>query len=107
MKRGDLVTVTRKGARDKAVPAVVIQSGLFEEHPSIVIAPITTELRDTPLFRLTIRPDAGNGLEHPSQIMVDKIQSVSRERIGPVFGRVGDDTLLQVNRALAVFLGLA
>jgi mRNA interferase MazF len=59
------------------------------------------------LFCLALVPDGGNGLHRPLQVMIDKPQSVQRQRLGPVFGRVDDETMLAVNRALAVFLGLA
>ena len=107
MRRGDLVTIALQGDYGKPRPALVIQSDLFAEHPSIVIAPVTSALRDTPLFRITLAPTVGNGLNKPSQVMVDKVQTVAREKLGPVFGRLEDDTLLSVNRALAVFLGFA
>lgn len=72
-----------------------------------MILPVTSELRDTPLFRIMIEPSAENGLKMPSQIMVDKPQSVPSEKIGPAFGQVEQGTLVEVNRALAVFLGIA
>ncbi len=107
MKRGDLVTIALQGDLGKPRPALIVQSELFAEHPSVVILPVTSELRDTPLFRITIEPSAENGLKMPSQIMVDKPQSVSAEKIGPAFGQVEQGTLVEVNRALAVFLGIA
>jgi mRNA interferase MazF len=107
MKRGDLVTIALQGDLGKPRPALIVQSELFAEHPSVVILPVTSELRDTPLFRITIEPNAENGLKVPSQIMVDKPQSVPAEKIGPSFGQVEQGTLVEVNRALAVFLGIA
>lgn len=107
MRRGDLVTVALQGDLGKPRPALVIQSDLFNEHPSITILPVTSELRDAPLFRIAVIPDELNGLSKPSQVMVDKPQSVSREKIGAVIGRLDGGTLLAVNRALAVFLGFA
>ena len=107
MKRGDLVTVALPGDYGKPRPALVIQSDLFDEHPSITILPVTSELREAPLFRVAIAPSGGNGLRKPSQIMVDKAQTVARSRIGRTIGRVDDGMLLAVNRALAVFLGVA
>lgn len=98
MKRGDL---------GKPRPALVIQSDLFDAHPSVTILPVTGDLRATPLFRITVNPTEGNGLNKPSQVMVDKPQSVSREKIGAVLGHLDDAAMLAVNRALAVFLGLA
>jgi mRNA interferase MazF len=107
MKRGDLVTIALQGSYGKPRPALVIQSDLFDEHPSVTILPVTSELRKTPLFRVTIEPDAENGLQKPSQVMVDKAQTIPREKIGSTFGRLRDENMLAVNRALAVFMGFA
>jgi len=107
MRRGDLVTVALQGDLGKPRPAVVIQSDLFDVHPSVAILPVTTELRDAPLFRILVNPSELNGLNKPSQVMVDKPQSIARDKIGAVFGRLNDETMLAVNRALAVFLGFA
>jgi len=107
MRRGDLVTVVLQSAYGKPRPALVIQSDLFAQHPSVTILPVTGELRETPLFRVSVMPSTDNGLRKPSQVMVDKAQSVPREKIGEVFGHLDDEALLAVNRALAVFLGFA
>ena len=56
MKRGDLVTVSLPGAYGKPRPALIIQSNLFDDHPSVTVLPITSELRETPLFRITLEP---------------------------------------------------
>ena len=106
MKRGDLVTIALQGDYGKPRPALVVQSDLFSEHPSVVILPVTSELRDTPLFRVTIAPNEVNGLSRPSDVMVDKVQTVARDKIGPVFGRLSQEELLSVNRMLAVFIGV-
>jgi len=107
VRRGDLVTVALQGDLGKARAALVIQSDLFDAHPSVTILPVTSELREAPLFRIPIDPNESNGLAKPSQVIVDKPQSISREKIGKVIGRLDDETLLAVNRALAVFLGFA
>lgn len=107
MNRGDLVTVSLSGDYGKPRPALVIQSDLFDEHPSVSILPITSELRDTPLFRITIKPSKENGLQKISQVMIDKTHTVSRQKIGKSFGKLNDHELLEINRALALFLGFA
>jgi mRNA interferase MazF len=109
MRRGDLVTVALQGGLGKPRPALIIQSDLFDAHPSVIILPLISELRDTPLFRILVNPDELNGLRKPSQIqiMVDKPQSISRANVGAVFGYLNDETMLAVNRALAVFLVFA
>ncbi|OAI22506.1 type II toxin-antitoxin system PemK/MazF family toxin [Methylomonas koyamae] len=107
MRRGDLVTVALQGDLGKPRPALLIQSDLFDAHPSVTILPVTGELRDAPLFRIPLAANEQTGLSKPSQVMVDKPQSVSRSKIGAVIGHLDDETLLAVNRALAVFLGFA
>lgn len=107
MRRGDLVTVAAPGDYGKPRPALVIQSDLFEELPSVTLCLVTSELRDAPIFRITVDPSAGNGLRRVSQIQVDKVLTVARERIGGMIGRMDDATMLKVNRSLAVFLGIA
>ena len=102
MRRGDLVTIALQGDYGKPRPALVIQSDLFDEHPSVTILPVTGELRDTPLFRITVKPSDKNGLSKPSQVMVDKAQTVPLEKIGKHLD--GSTTMpCSINRALAVF----
>lgn len=106
MKRGDLVTIALQGDYGKPRPALIVQSDLFDEHPSVTILPVTSELRETPLFRIRVAPNAVNGLQKTSDIMVDKAQSVPRERIGDAFGHLSAEQMLEVSRSLAVFLGV-
>jgi mRNA interferase MazF len=105
MKRGDIVTVALPGDYGKPRPALVIQSDVFESEASLTVLPITTYLRDAPLVRIAIGPEAG--LERPSQIQIDKIQTARVGRLGRIIGHADDATLRAVNRALIVFLGLA
>ena len=82
MRRGDIVTIALPGAYGKPRPALVIQSDFFAEHPSITVLPITSELRETPLFRIGIGPNAVNGLRVESQIMVDKAHTLPAKKSG-------------------------
>jgi mRNA interferase MazF len=107
MRRGDVVTVAAPGDYGKPRPALVVQSDLFEELPSVTLCLVTSELRDAPIFRITVDPSPENGLRRISQVQVDKILTVARERIGGTIGRLDDETMLKVNRSLAVFIGIA
>lgn len=107
MRRGDFVTVAAPGDYGKPRPALVIQSDLFDELPSVALCLVTSELRNAPIFRITVDPGPDNGLQAISQIQIDKILSVPRERVGGVIGRLDDATMLKVNRSLAVFAGIA
>jgi len=107
MKRGQLVTIAVSGDYGKPRPALIVQSDLFDAHPSITVLPVTSELRDAPLFRIAVEPTGDNGLRKRSQVMVDKPQTVARTRVGKTIGTLDEATMLAVNRALAVFLGFA
>lgn len=107
MRRGDLVTVAVPGDYGKPRPALVVQSDLFNEVPSVTLCLVTSTLRETPLFRITVDPSPDNGLQRISQIQVDKVTTVARERIGRVIGHLDDATMLKINRSLAVFIGIA
>lgn len=107
MRRGDIVLIALPGAYGKPRPALVIQSDLFEAHPSVTVLPITSDLRDAPLFRTGLEPTPENGLRVASQIMVDKAHTLPRDKIGATVGRATDADMLRVTRALALFLGFA
>ncbi len=108
MKRGNLVTIAMQGDFGKPRPALVIQSSIFNEtHATTTILLLSSELIDAPLFRLDVSPNTQNGLTKPCQIQVDKIMSIRSEKIGKKIGELDDANLLRVNRALAVWLGLA
>ncbi|WP_301103434.1 type II toxin-antitoxin system PemK/MazF family toxin [Propionivibrio sp.] len=107
MKRGDLVTIALQGDYGKPWPALIMQSDFFDAHPSVTILPVSSDLRDMPLFRVTVKPNLTNALRKPSQVMVDKSMTVAREKIGDSFGRLDAGQMLEVERCLAVFLGIA
>jgi len=69
---------------------------------SVTSCPFTTDQAEAPLFRLLIEPDAVNGLDAPSRIMVDKITTVRRSRLGLKSGVLDDANVLRLNRALVV-----
>ena len=105
--RGDLVTIAVKGEFGKPRPALVIQADHFDQHASLTVLPVTSSVVDAPLLRITVMPNAENGLQKPSQVMVDKAVTVRRHRVGHAFGRIDADTMVAVERCLAVFLGIA
>lgn len=107
MKRGDLVSIALQGDYGKPRPALVIQSDFFDVHPSVTVLPVTGDLRETPLFRVTVEPNDTNALRKTSQVMVDKCMTVPREKVGDIFGSLDAGHLLEVERCLAVFLGIA
>lgn len=107
MMRGDLVTIALQGDFGKPRPALVIQADQFSEHSSISVLPVTSTLVAAPLLRITVQPTAENGLQKISQVMLDKTTTVKRDKIGQAFGRIDVDTMVEVERCLAVFLGIA
>lgn len=107
MKRGDFVTIAMQGDFGKPRPALVIQADPFQEHITVTVLLVTSALVAAPLLRITVQPSAKNGLRKPSQVMVDKAVTVKRDKVGQSFGRIDEDKMVEVERCLAVFLGIA
>ena len=108
MKRGEIWTVA--GGPDyagKPRPAVILQDDAFDATASITICPFTTHAVDAPLMRFPIDASERNGLRAASHLMIDKITTVSRKKLESRVGRLSDEDLVRVNRAVIVFLGLA
>lgn len=108
MKRGEIWTVA--GAKDyagKPRPVVILQDDRFDATASITICAFTTDPTDAPLFRLPVVPSEGNGLRVPCRLMVDKITTVPKTKIGRHIGRLTDEDIIRVNRAVLLFLGMA
>jgi mRNA interferase MazF len=106
VNRGDLITVALVGDYGKPRPALVVQSAAFQELDSVTVLPLSSDLRDWPLFRIMMEPKSSNGLQRRSQIMVDKAATVPRAKIGQHIGRADTGTMRAVDTALAGFLGL-
>ena len=107
MTRGEIWTVSGSGYAGKPRPAVLVQDNSFDGTNSVTICVFTTDPTEAPIFRLLVEPDPQNGLHAPSRIMVDKVTMVPRARLRDRVGRLGDEDIARLNRALMVFLGLA
>lgn len=108
MKRGEVWTIAGgPGYAGKPRSAVVLQDDRFDSTNSITVCAFTTDPTDAPLFRLPIAPSERNGLRVACKLMVDKITTVPRMRLGDRIGRLADEDLVRLNRAILVFLGMA
>jgi mRNA interferase MazF len=108
VRRAEIWTVA--GGKDyagKPRPAVILQDDRFDATDSITICAFTTDPTEAPLFRLSVEPNGRNGLRSPCRLMVDKIATVPKTKVGTLAGRLDDDDMVRLNRAILVFLGLA
>jgi len=106
--RGEIWTVAGGGAyAGKPRPAVIVQSDAFDATGSVSLCFFTTDPTDAPLFRIPVDPTEENGLASASRLMVDKITTIPKDRLGARVGRLGDEDRVRLNRAMTVFLGLA
>src|SRR6185312_12888038 len=104
---GEIWSVSGGVYANKPRPALILQSDQFSETNSITVAPFTTDPTEAPLFRLPIAADPENGLRSPCSIMIDNVTTVPRINVGSRIGRLSDDDVVRVNRAIIVFLGMA
>ncbi|HEY7297755.1 MAG TPA: type II toxin-antitoxin system PemK/MazF family toxin [Xanthobacteraceae bacterium] len=108
MKRGEIWTVAGgPNYASKPRPVVILQDDRFDDTDSLTVCPFTTDPTDAPLFRLPIEPTETNGLRARSRLMADKINTVPKTKVGSRIGRLADQDIVRLNRAVLVFLGLA
>lgn len=108
MKRGEVWTVAGGGDyAGKPRPVVIVQDDSFDATDSITICAFTTDETEAPLFRLAVEPDERNGLRSLCRVMVDKITTVRKSKLGSRLGRLADEDMVRLNQAILVFLGLA
>jgi mRNA interferase MazF len=107
VRRGEIWTVSGGGYAGRPRPAVILQDDRFDATASVTICAFTSDPTDAPLFRLAIEPGESNGLRSPSRLMVDKLTTVAKDKLGERIGRLDDDDMVRLNRAILVFLGMA
>ncbi len=108
MRRGEVWAVS--GGDDyagKPRPAVIVQDDSFDATDSITMCAFTTDPTDAPLFRLVVEPNERNGLRSACRLMVDKITTVPKTKLGAQVGRLDDEDMVRLNQAMTVFLGMA
>ena len=108
MRRGEIWTAAAgSGYVGKPRPVVIIQDDRFDATASVTVCAFTTDPTDAPLLRLLVQPDEVNGLRDRSSLTIDKITTVRRSKLGERLGRLGDDDMVRLGRAVMVFFGLA
>ncbi|MDT5052944.1 MAG: mRNA interferase MazF [Mycobacterium sp.] len=108
MRRGDIYIAAARGAYSgKPPPVVVIQDDRFDATASVTVVQFTTSEVEAPLLRIPVQPSETTGLTQTSRLMVDKVATVPRTNLTNPVGRLSDQVLIRLNRALLVFLGLA
>jgi len=107
VRRGEIWTVAGSGDyAGKPRPVVIVQDDRFDMTTSVTVCSLTTDATDAPLFRLPVEPGEANGLRSECRLMVDKITTVPKSKIGARIGRLADKDIVRLNRAVLVFLGI-
>ena len=107
MQRGDIVVCVSNSDYGKPRPAVIVQADAFNKtHTTLTVCPFTTHVIETPLFRLLLSPNKQNGLKETSQIMIDKITTVKRDKIRQKIGTLTTDQINKLNDAVLMWLDL-
>jgi mRNA interferase MazF len=108
VRRGEIWTAAAGGGYiGKPRPVVIVQDDRFDATHSVTICALTTDATEAPLFRLAITPDSTNQMREVSRLMVDKLTTVPRSKLGELVGRLSDEDMVRLGRAIVVFLGLA
>ena len=108
MNRGEIYTAAARGAyTGKPRPVVIVQDDRFDATTSVTVCLLTTDPTEAPLLRVPVMPDELNGLSQNNNLMVDKLVTVRRADLRERVGRLADEDMLRLSRALVTFLGIA
>lgn len=108
MRRGEIRIAAAQGPyTGKPRPVVIVQDDRFDSTASVTVCPLTTHLVEAPLIRIAVPATAATGIAQPSQVMVDKVVTMPRQKVGEALGRLSGADMVRLDRALLVFLGLA
>ena len=108
MKRGEVWTAAGgTNYAGKPRPVVIVQDDRFDGTKSVTICAFTSDPTDAPLLRLAVEPNETNGLRTTSRLMVDKVTTMPKAKLGSRIGRLADTDMVRLNRAMMIFLGLA
>lgn len=86
---------------------MIVEDDRFDATGSVTVCAFTTDPTEAPLFRIRVDADEINGLRESCALMVDKITTVSRSKLGERVGRLSDEQMVALGRAVLVFFGLA
>lgn len=107
MRRGDVISVALPRDYGKPRPAIIVQSDEFEHLESVTVVPLTSDRLSLEVFRVRLEPSGQNGLRQTSQVMIDKMATLPRAKVGALIGHISEEDMTLVDRALAAFLGFA
>ena len=108
MRRGEVWTAAAgSGYAGKPRLVAIVQDDRFDATGSVTVCAFTTDPTEAPLFRLRVEPDETNGLREPSSLMIDKFTTIPRSKLGERIGRLSDEEMIRLGRAILVFFGLA
>lgn len=108
MRRGEIWSLAGGGEfLSKPRPAIILQDDFIDDLITITVCPLTTDWEHGAEMRVSIEPSEQNGLDAPSRIMVDRITTVRKSRLGSKIGELNGEELDRLNQAIVVFLGLA
>ncbi len=109
-RRGEMWIVNWNPARGSEQagrrPALIVQNDIGNEKaPTTIIAAISSTVRIYPM-NVEVRPPEG-GVERASSIKTSQILTISKERLEKRLGRLNEDKMDEVDRAIKLSLSLA
>jgi mRNA interferase MazF len=109
MKRGDIVVLNVGNNIGKPRPAVIIQADILNESSNVsttIVLPLTSELLHMNVLRYPVEPSVKNGLKLRSQVMIDKIQQIDKQKIQSVIGSMDSKQIADIEARLLAVLGV-
>jgi len=88
-------------------PVLIVQNDIGNEHsPTVIVTPLTRNLRKNPLPTHVLIPKACGGLDRDSLMLAEQIRTIDRTRLSDYIGHISREIQNAVDDALAVCIGL-
>lgn len=87
-------------------PVVIVQNDTGNRHsPTVIVVPITSQIKKADMpTHISLR--SGHGLEEDSIALCEHVNTIDKQRLLDYVGRITTLELRQVDRALAISVGL-
>lgn len=111
IKRGDVyfadLSPVRGSEQGGQRPVLIIQNNIGNKYsPTVIIAAITAKIAKAKLPTHVEVEASKVGLIKDSVILLEQVRTIDKTRLIQKLGQLEDEVMVEVNRALAISLGL-
>ena len=88
-------------------PAIVVQNDIGNQYsPTVLVAPVTSQLRKANIPTHVFLPHGSGGLKSDSLVLLEQIQTINKNQIVRTIGALDQKQIIHIDNAIKVSLAL-